>query len=90
MDENISLNVMCRHMLMSLSYFSTVFKSYTGETFVEYLTRIRMENAKELLKTTDLKTYEVASKVGYSDPHYFGMIFKKIMGMTPTEFRDRV
>jgi two-component system response regulator YesN len=90
MDENISLNAMCRHMLMSLSYFSTVFKSYTGETFVEYLTRIRMENAKALLKTTDLKTYEVASKVGYSDPHYFGMIFKKTMGMTPTEFRDRV
>jgi two-component system response regulator YesN len=90
MDENISLDSVCKHLLMSPSYFSAVFKSYTGETFIEYLTRVRMQQARVLLKTTDLKTYEVASKVGYSDPHYFGMIFKKTMGMTPTEFRNRV
>ena len=67
-----------------------MFKNYTGETFIEFLTHLRVDKAKELLKTTDLKTYEIASKVGYDDAHYFGMIFKKNLKITPTEYRERM
>lgn len=89
-SENISLNHVCKHVLMSISYFSLVFKNYTGETFVEYLTRIRVEKGMELLKYTNLKTYEVASKLGYSDSQYFSLIFKKNTGVSPTEYREKL
>lgn len=88
-EEKMSLQDICRHVLMSTSYFSLVFKQHTGETFVEYLTRIRMEKAKELLQHTTLKFYEIAGKVGYGDPNYFSILFKKHAGMTPREYRDR-
>ena len=67
-------------------YFSTLFKKETGESFSRYLTQIRMEKAKELLEQTALKNYEIAEKVGFSDPHYFGISFKKMTGKTPTEY----
>lgn len=88
-DPGISLNAICKHLLMSTSYFSAVFKSYTGQTFVEHLTKVRVEKAMELLKSTNLKTYEIAEKVGYNDPHYFSLIFKKSSGYSPSEYRDR-
>lgn len=87
-DETLSLAKICKHVHMSTSYFSSLFKSQTGRTFVEYLTLERIEKAKELLKFTTLKTYEIASRVGYHDPHYFSMLFKKITGDTPTEYRQ--
>jgi two-component system response regulator YesN len=88
-DPQFSLGQVCRHIYMSISYFSALFKQHTGETFVEYLTRVRMEKAKELLRATQLKTYEIASKVGYADPHYFSVIFKRCTGMTPKEYRSQ-
>ena len=71
---------------MSTSYFSSIFKAYTGETFVEALTKKRLEKAKELLSSTDKRSYEIAELVGYSDPHYFSSAFKKYTGMTPMEY----
>jgi two-component system response regulator YesN len=62
---------------------------HTGQTFVEYVTRIRVEKAMELLKYTNLKTYEIANKTGYRDPHYFSLTFKKNAGVSPTEYRDK-
>ncbi|MBB3108322.1 two-component system response regulator YesN [Paenibacillus phyllosphaerae] len=88
-NEKMSLQELCRHVLMSTSYFSLVFKQHTGETFVEFLTRVRVEKAKELLAHTSLKFYEIADKVGYGDPNYFSILFKKHAGMTPREFRER-
>lgn len=88
-DPDLTLNGICEHLSMSVSYFSMVFKSCRHETFVEALTRIRMEKAKMLLETSALKTYEVAEKTGYLDPHYFGTIFKKQTGMTPMEYARR-
>lgn len=87
MNEELTLNDVCRHLYMSISYFSTLFKQHTGLTFVEYVTKIRMEKAKELLTLTPHKTYEIARRVGYGDPHYFSVIFKRQTGMTPKEYR---
>ncbi len=89
-NVNMSLNMVCAHLCVSTSYFSTIFKSATGETFVEALTRIRMEKAKRLLETSNMKSYEVALAVGYNDPHYFSSIFKKHIGMTPTEYAKQL
>ncbi|MEJ8735239.1 MULTISPECIES: response regulator [Mediterraneibacter] len=88
-DSSLSLNSVSKALAISTSYFSALFKTQTGETFIEALTKIRMEKAKELLCTTQLKSYEIAEKVGYSDAHYFGSIFKKNEGMTPKEYAKR-
>ena len=89
-DTDVTLNSVCSHLAMSTSYFSSIFKNYTGETFIEALTRKRVEKAKFLLENTSRKNYEIACDVGYSDPHYFSNIFKKATGMTPTEYAKKV
>lgn len=86
MNSEVNLNSVCSHLAISTSYFSTLFKSCTGETFIESLTKKRMEEAKKLLENTSMKTYEVAREVGFSDPHYFSIAFKKATGRTPTEY----
>ncbi|MEG0109132.1 MAG: AraC family transcriptional regulator, partial [Lachnospiraceae bacterium] len=88
-SSDISLNSVCDYLSISTSYFSMIFKNYTGETFIEALTKKRMEKAKLLLINTALKTYEIADEVGYSDPHYFSSIFKKATGETPTVYAKR-
>lgn len=85
-DTNLNLNSICSYLSISASRFSTIFKNTTGETFMEVLIRIRMQKAKELLENTDLKNYEIAEKVGFSDPHYFSIAFKKMTGKTPSEY----
>lgn len=87
MNEALSLGDVCGHLFMSISYFSALFKQHTGTTFIDYLTRVRIEKAKELLAVTSRKTYEIASLVGYSDPHYFSVIFKRHTGQTPKDYR---
>ncbi|MCX7709037.1 MAG: response regulator [Clostridia bacterium] len=87
-DPNISLNSVASYVNVSPSHFSTVFSQETGENFIEYLTKVRVKRAMELLKTTTQKSAEIAYNVGYNDPHYFSYIFKKAMGMTPKEFRN--
>ena len=72
---------------MSPNHFSSIFSQEMGSTFIEYLIGKRMERAKELLRTTQLRSSEVAYRVGYRDPHYFSSTFKKIQGMTPREYR---
>ncbi|QTH44999.1 response regulator [Cohnella sp. LGH] len=88
-DPNLSLKAVCEIVHMSNSYFSALFKARTGKTFVEFLTCQRVEKAKELLASTDLKSYEIAAAVGYADPHYFSVLFKKATGDTPTEYRQK-
>ncbi len=88
-DESISLNAVAASVNISPNHFSTIFSQEMGQTFIEYLTEIRMEKAKELLRGTSIKTAEVAFAVGYKDPHYFSYIFKKTQKCTPKEFRMR-
>lgn len=89
MSDEISLNTMAAEVGMSPSYFSSIFSKEMGKTFVEYLTEIRMDRAKELLMCSSMKTSEIGYEVGYKDPHYFSYIFKKTQNCTPKEFRAR-
>ena len=86
-DKSFSLQDICRELYLSTSQFSVLFKEGTDQTFVEYLTSVRMDEAKKLLASTDLKSYEIAESVGYSDPRYFSITFKKHCGMTAMEYR---
>jgi len=89
MSEEISLNTIAAGVGMSPSYFSSIFSREMGKTFVEYLTQIRMEKAKELLMCSAMKTSEIGYEVGYKDPHYFSYLFKKTQGCSPKDYRAR-
>lgn len=82
-DYDLSLQLMCEKLAISVSYFSTAFKNYTGMTFIEALTKKRIEKAMELLANTSMKFYEIAELCGYNDANYFGSIFKKTVGKSP-------
>lgn len=86
-DPNLSLVEVAAHAHLSPSHFSTVFSQETGQTFKEYLTEIRIRTAKELLRTTTQRSFEIADQIGYSDPHYFSYVFRKQTGLSPKEFR---
>ena len=87
-DDDMSLSAVAAAVGLSPSYFSVVFSRATGETFIEYLTRVRVHKAMELLRMTPLAAAEVAYRVGYNNPRYFFAVFKKVTGQSPTEFRS--
>ncbi len=86
-NPDFSLEVISSFLGVSESYFSTTFKKECGVAFVKYLNSTRIENAKKLLKNKELKTYEVAELVGFSDPNYFSFCFKKKEGISPQTYR---
>lgn len=89
-DSDISINKVCKHLHISTGYFSSIFKKEVKMTFVNYLMHIRMEAAKESLRSTDQKTFEIAEAVGFSDPNYFSFCFRKKFGISPKEYRNGV
>lgn len=86
-DPEISLNAVASAAGLSPNHFSTVFRQETGKTFVEYLTELRMEKARELLRSSNEGIGDIAFEVGYRDPHYFSSQFRKMQGVTPREYR---
>ncbi len=89
-DPELNLIKVADSVFVSSSYLSHLFKEITGSTVIEYLTKTRIRAAKKLLKETQSKVYEIAEAVGFSDYHYFGIVFKKITGLAPLEYRDKV
>ncbi len=89
-DQDISLHSVASVVHVSPNHFSTVFSQETGETFIEYLTQVRISRSKELLTNTDLRSADIAYEVGFGDPHYFSFIFKKHTGISPREFRSGI
>ncbi len=87
-DSSLSLNTVASYTGFSANHFSTVFSQNTGETFIGFLTRVRMEEAKRLLQTTDLSSTEIAYRLGYNDSNYFRYLFKKSFGLSPRDFRN--
>jgi two-component system, response regulator YesN len=88
-DQEISLKEISEFVQLSPNYLSLLFKKDMGRNLIEYLTDYRIEKAKELLRSTSLKTYEIAEIVGVPDSAYFSRIFKKTTGVSPIEFRKR-
>jgi two-component system response regulator YesN len=91
-DENyskpgLSLHTVASFVNVSPNHFSTVFSQEAGESFIEYLTCVRIDRAKQLLLSTQMKSADIAYSVGFNDPHYFSFIFKKNAGVTPRDFR---
>lgn len=87
MEEEISLNTVANVANVSANHFSALFSQNMGQTFIEYLTSLRMNKAKELLRCTGMRSSEIAGEIGYKDAHYFSYLFKKTQGMTPSEYR---
>ena len=88
-DSGISLHMVAAEVGFSPNHFSTVFSQETGQTFVEYLTAVRIEAAKQLLTKGNSRMSDIAFDVGYQDSHYFSYLFKKHVGVSPREYRSR-
>lgn len=87
-NNNISLTTVSEYVELSESYFSKLFMSEMGETFIRYLTRYRMEKARQLLEEGHLKVYEVANEVGYDNVEHFSRVFKKEAGISPKAYKN--
>lgn len=88
-DPNLSLQKVAKAVHVSPTHFSAVFSRETGETFSDYLAKIRMANARRFLKTTAMSAAEISEKVGYKDPQYFSRVFKREVGMSIRSFRTK-
>ncbi|MBM7654522.1 response regulator transcription factor [Neobacillus cucumis] len=86
-EQDLGMEQVAEKVGLSVSYFSHLFKQRTGVTFLEYLTNVRVDYACLFLQNLELKTYEIALKVGYTDQRYFSQVFKKKMKKTPSEYR---
>ncbi len=88
-QEEISLTSVADYVRLNPTYFSRLFKEETGCSFVEYLKKLRIEKAKELLRTSNLKIYEICEALGYQSVQYFSTLFKNMVGVTPQEYREK-
>ncbi len=89
-SEDVGLDVIADELNISSPYLSRLFKAETGVNFKEYLTRLRLDKARKMLRETGLKVYEIADATGYPDQKYFSELFKKRTGMAPREYRMEV
>lgn len=87
-QKDIVLDDVSRQLHISPYYFSKLFKKKVGKNFIEYLTDVRMEKAKELLRNSSKSIKEICIEVGYADSNYFSRIFKKNVGLSPTEYKE--
>lgn len=88
--EQLSVKEISEHVHLSSSYVCTVFKNETGSTLNQYITEYRLEKAKQLLSDSQLKISDISSKTGYTDSNYFAKAFKKYVGISPSEYREKM
>ena len=88
-NPELSLRLIAQELYMNGSYLSRVFKQETGESLTEYITRKRIEKSMQLMDETSMKAYEIAEQVGIKDAHYFSICFKKYVGVTVKEYKNR-
>lgn len=86
-NSDISVEKICKHLYVSPTYFSTIFKREAGTSFTDYVNTVRLDAALNLLNTTDYKFYIIAKKVGYTEANYFSYVFKKKFGVSPSKYR---
>lgn len=86
--SGVSLHMLAKQLNISPSQLSKLFLEHVGENFSDYLNRLKESKAKELLKVTDQRVYEIADYLGFSDAYYFSSWFKRMTGCSPTEYRD--
>ena len=86
-NQEITLELIANYVFVNPTYFSELFKKETGRNYIEYITDLRMNKAKELLSQTNLKIAEICEAVGYTDAKYFSKTFKKLTGITPSEYK---
>jgi two-component system, response regulator YesN len=88
--SELGLETVARYVHMNPNYFSSLFKKETGKNYIDFVTEIRIEKAKELLHQIDLKIYDICQMVGYYSPKHFSRLFKQIVGMTPLDYRSKI
>ncbi|WP_455714609.1 helix-turn-helix domain-containing protein [Anaerosporobacter sp.] len=88
--KNVTLEDVAGRVGVSSQYLSKIFKEETNQTFVEYLTNLRITRAKEIIQTSDQPIKQVGIMVGYKDPNYFSRIFRSVVGISPSDFRKNV
>ncbi|MHA6529918.1 response regulator [Paenibacillus sp. BAC0078] len=89
LSDELSLEVVADFVHLNPHYFSKIFKQQCGESFIDYVTRLRIEKAISLIKAGQLSLKEISFEVGYKDPNYFSRVFKKITGLAPTSYKDQ-
>ena len=87
--KDINLAVVSNYVSLNYSYFSNLFKEYTGVSFIDYLKKLRIEKSKKLLLDTDYKIYEIAEMVGFTNPKHFTKVFRSLEGISPKEYRGK-
>lgn len=87
--EELSLDEVADHVHLNSFYFSKIFKQQVGETFIDYLTGLRIARAKELIAEGELSLKEICYRVGYKDPNYFSRVFRKVTGIAPSDYRGQ-
>ncbi|MDQ6422787.1 helix-turn-helix domain-containing protein [Paenibacillus sp. LHD-117] len=90
LDRKITLEEVAEQLFMNPSYFSRLFKKETGETFIEYVTRMKMHRAKELLEESATPVGKICETLGYDNQSYFIKLFKSFSGLTPVEYRSQL
>ncbi|WP_246050107.1 response regulator [Aquibacillus sediminis] len=89
-DQPLSLDQISQYIDLSTNYFSNLFKEATGEAFIDYLTRLRLNKAKQYLKENHYSLKQISAMVGYKDPNYFSRVFKKHVNMSPKQYQNKI
>ncbi len=90
LGNELNVSIAAKYVNMSESYFSHIFKKETGMSFVDYINKVRISKATELLESTNLQVNQIATRVGIENANYFSVLFKKINGISPYEYRSKI